>query len=243
MENNEIMQAAQEEKLYSESELNDRINKAASKRASRAEAKVKREYDEKYGGFLDLLMAGTGATTHEEAMEKTKAFYAEKGVQAKPRGLSETDEKRLAKFDADEIISAGYDAVAEEVDRLAPRMESLSNREREKFLALAEYRTEQDRVRELANHGADPEVYESDDFKSFAKQFRSDVPITKVYDQFPRKTKNIKPMGSMKHTASPDSVIKDYYTPEEAKKIRPGDYDKYPGLWDKVRESMTRWKK
>lgn len=34
---------------------------------------------------------------------------------------------------------------------------------------------------------------------------------------------------------------KDYYSPEEAAKLTRKDYDKNPGLWDKVRNSMLKW--
>lgn len=47
---------------------------------------------------------------------------------------------------------------------------------------------------------------------------------------------------SMGKISSPGAGYeKDYYSPEEAAKLTRKDYDKNPGLWDKVRNSMLKW--
>lgn len=53
------------------------------------------------------------------------------------------------------------------------------------------------------------------------------------------RTESVSSMGAVKATQS--SYEKDYYTPEEASKFTRSDYDKNPGLWEKVRGSMLKW--
>ena len=37
------------------------------------------------------------------------------------------------------------------------------------------------------------------------------------------------------------NIQKDYYTPEESQRFTRKDYERNPGLWEKVRNSMLRW--
>lgn len=49
----------------------------------------------------------------------------------------------------------------------------------------------------------------------------------------------VETMGSVK--ADEINAVKDFYTPEEAGKFTRKDYERNPGLWEKVRNSMLRW--
>jgi hypothetical protein len=48
-------------------------------------------------------------------------------------------------------------------------------------------------------------------------------------------------MGSMKHTAV-ESAVKEYYSPDEAKKFSKAELDKNPALFNAIMSSMAKWK-
>jgi hypothetical protein len=45
----------------------------------------------------------------------------------------------------------------------------------------------------------------------------------------------------MKHSAPPDTGVKDFYSYEEAKKFTKADFDKNPALFAAVERSMQKW--
>ena len=53
--------------------------------------------------------------------------------------------------------------------------------------------------------------------------------------------KEIKTMGSMKNTAV-ESAVKEYYSPDEAKKFSKAELDKNPALFNAIMSSMAKWK-
>ena len=189
------------EKTYTQSEMNEIMGK----RLARHSAKIKKEYDRKYGELEEVLKIGTGKESVEEITDSFKNFYASKGMKL-PEKPSYTDKdiEILAKAEAEEIISLGYDEVAEEVDRLAGLgVENMTARERAYFEVLANYRQKALHQNELAKIGVTDDVYNSKEFQEFAGKFNPTTPIADIYNIY-RKTlpKNeIKPMGSMKNTA------------------------------------------
>ena len=89
------------------------------------------------------------------------------------------------------------------------------------------------------------DVYTSQEFKDFAAKFNSNTPITEVYDLYNKTIKpkkEIKPMGSMKNTASDDKGVKEFYSRDEALKFTKKDFDKNPALYAAVQASMLKWK-
>ena len=229
-------------KTYTQEE----VDAMMGKRVARTEAKIRKEYERKYSGLTDVLKAGTGKETVEEMTDTFQKFYASKGVKMpqKPE-YSAKDIETLAKAEAAEFINAGYEDVVDEVDRLAQiGVENMTAREKALFHALATHRQNAERNEELANLGASQEVITSKDFQDFAKKFNSDIPMSEVYEIYKLKNPTEKPktMGSMKNTAK-DTLVKDYYSPEEAKKFTQKDYDKTPGLYEAVVGSMAKWRK
>ena len=227
-------------KLYTEEELNAKVNEIVGKRTARNRAKIEKEYQRKYGDLTDVLRAGTGKENVEDMTDTFKKFYQSKGIKIPEKpSYSDRDIEVLARAEAEDIIRSGYDEVVEEVNRLTDLgAANMSNRERAVFKTLAEYRQKKERGIELSKIGVTEDVSESAEFKEFASKFNSDIPITDVYDIY-RKTqprKDIKPMGSMKQ--SQDSGIKDYYTPEEIERLTMEDLDN-PKVWEAVRRSMT----
>ena len=230
-------------KTYTQEE----VDAIVGKRIARKEAKIRKEYDRKYGELESVLRAGTGKESVEEMTDTFSKFYEGKGIQIpKKPEYSAKDLETLAKADADEFINAGYEDVVEEVDRLAEiGVDKMSAREKALFERLARHRANTERNKELSTIGITEEVYNSNEFKEFSSQFNSNVPISKVYDLYKQTQpkKEIKTMGSMKNTNSADNGVKDYYSPEEAKRFTKKDFDNNPALFASVEKSMQRWKK
>lgn len=229
-------------KTYTQEE----VDAIVGKRIARKEAKIRKEYDRKYGDLEGVLKAGTGKQNVEELTDTFKQFYAKKGIQIPAKSdYSAEDIEVLARAEADDIIRGGYEDVVEEVDRLTDiGFENMTAREKKVFKALAEHRQNAERGKELGKLGVTEDVYNSADFKDFASKFNSNIPITDVYDIY-RKTQpknNYKPMGSMKNSNSGDNGVKDFYTVEEARRFTKADFDKNPALFEAVQKSMTKWK-
>jgi hypothetical protein len=224
----------------------DEVNEIVGKSKARERAKVTKQFERKYGRLEEVLKTGTGKEDVGEITDTFRGFYEQKGIQFKKKNdYSAEDIEILARAEADNIIRAGYEDVVEEVERLSEvGFENLTAREKAVFHTLAEYRQKTERGRELSSIGVTEDVYESEEFKSFAKQFNSNTPIKDVFDIY-RKTqpqKEIRTMGSMKSTPASDSGVKEFYTVEEARKFTKADYDKNPDLFAAVERSMQKWK-
>jgi hypothetical protein len=253
MENNENIvteQVAEVEQIAEQpikTFTQEEVDEMVGKRLARREAKIRKEYDRKYGQLEEVLRAGTGKENVEEMTDTFRQFYQKKGIQfpQKP-AYSDSDIEVLANAEAAEIIRGGFEEVVEEVDRLASLgVENMTPREKKVFKALAEHRQNTERGKALSQMGVTQEEYSSREFQDFARKFSSTTPITEVFDIY-RKTqpkKEIKTMGSMKNTDSTDNGVKDFYTPEEARRFTKADFDKDPALFDAVQKSMLKWKR
>lgn len=226
------------EKTYTKAELTEKIDNAVRRR----EAKLRREYEEKYSRVENVLNAGLGTSNIEEATTKLTDFYKQKGINipSEPR-YSQRDIEVLANAEAKDIISSGLEEVIEEVDRLADKgLENMTPREKIIFKSLAEHRQKQDRINELASIGVKEDVLSSKDFQEYASQFKENVPISKVYELWNKSQPKpeIEQIGSMKNTAP--SKVKDYYTPAEARRLSSKDLDD-PNVMAAVEKSMQIW--
>ena len=228
-------------KTYTQEE----VDAIVGKRLARKEAKIRKEYDKKYGDLESVLKAGTGKETVEDMTSTFRQFYQSKGIKVPERPkYSAEDIEVLARADAEEIIRSGYDDVVEEVDRLTELgAAKMTARQKATFKVLAEHRQNAERGRELTKLGVGEDVYNSKEFTEFAKKFNSNTPITDVYDIYSKTRKNIKPMGSMKTGSSAESGVKDYYSPEEARRFTKKDFDNNPALFAAVEKSMYKWGK
>ena len=230
-------------KMFTQDEVNDIVGKAKA----RERAKITKQKDREYGVLMETLRAGTGKESVEEINDAFSKFYESKGIKIrKEPQYSAKDIETLAKAEADEIIRNGYEDVVDEVDRLTEiGVDKMSAREKALFEALAKHRATTERNKELSTIGITEEVYNSKEFKEFSSQFNSNVPISKVYDLYNKTQpkKEIKTMGSMKNTNSADNGIKEYYSPEEARKFTKKDFDDNPKLFENVMKSMREWKK
>jgi hypothetical protein len=236
-------------KKYSEEEFNLKLDEVLGKKLARKEAKLKREYEKKFEGYNELkevLKAGTGKENVSEITSTFREFYKQKGltVPEKP-SYTEKDLVVLARAEANDIINLGYEDVVEEVDRLARiGVANMTSREKEVFKILAEHRQNTERQNELSGIGISEEEYNSKEFKEFASKFNSNTPIKDVYDIYnkTKPKKEFKTMGSVKNTQSTDNGVKDFYTPEEARKFSIDELNKNPALYKAIENSMRKWK-
>ena len=237
----EIQVETPAEKTYTQSQLDDIVGK----RLARNSAKIRKEFERKYGDLEDVLKAGTGKESIEEVTDTFTKFYESKGIELPKKPIyTDKDIEVLAKAEAEEIISAGYEDVVEEVDRLSEiGIENMTARDKAYFKVLAEHRQKTERHNELAKIGVTEEEYNSKEFQDFAKMFNPTTPIADIYSIYNKQKpkKEIKPMGSMTNKTSEDGTVKDFYTRDEALQFTKADFDKNPALYKAVRESMTKW--
>ena len=233
--------ATPEPKTYTQEE----VDAIVGNRIARNTAKIRKEYDRKYGKLENVLKAGTGKEDVEEMAETFEKFYASKGIQIpKEPNYSSRDIEVLAKAEAGDIIKSGLDDVIEEVDRLADiGLNNMTAKEKAIFKELAEYRKTAEQGRELSKLGVAEDVYTSKEFKDFASKFASGTSITEIYEIYnkmqPRK--EVRTAGSMKNATQTDSGVKDFYTRDEALQFTKKDFDKNPALYNAVEKSMLKW--
>ena len=230
-------QTQPEVKTYTQEE----VDAIVGKRIARKEARIRKEYDRKFGDLEGVLKAGMGKEDIGEITEDLRAFYGkQKGIQMpkKPDYTAEDIEK-LANADVAEIIRGGFEEVVEEADRLKDiGYENMTAREKAAFVALTNHIKDTETARELAQLGVTEDVYNGSDFKNFQKKFAPNTPIKDIYDIY-RKTqpqKEIRTMGSMKQVQT--QGVKDFYSPEEIEKLSEEDLLD-PKVWEAVRRSMT----
>ena len=244
-ENAEIT-AEETPKTYTEAEFNAKLDEVLGKKIARKEAKIRKEYEQKYGSLEGVLKAGTGKESIEEITDTFAQFYKGKGITIPEKPTySAKDIDVLARAEADEVIRSGMEEVVEETDRLSGiGLANMTDREKAYFKALAEYRQKEERKRELSAIGVAEDIYNSQEFKDFAGKFNPNTPIKDVYDIYAKTLpkKEIKPMGSMKSGAQADNGVKEFYSADEARKISVDEYNKNPALWEAVQRSMLKWK-
>ena len=250
MEENLVLEQPMEEvveqvetpvKTYTDEE----VNQIVGKKLARKEAKLRKEYDAKYGELERVLRAGTGKQNVTEMTDAFRDFYTQKGIQMPTTPTySDRDIEVLAGAEADEIIGYGFDEVVEEVDRLAGLgVANMSAKEKAVFRKLAEYRQNTEKGQELAKIGVTEDVYGSKEFKEFSSKFAPNTPVTEIYQIYnkmqPRK--EVQTIGSMKSNTSSENAVKEFYTRDEALKFTKKDFDKNPALFKAVEQSMLKW--
>lgn len=230
------------QKTYTQSD----VDTLMGQRVARNTAKIRKEYETKYGELENVLKAATGKETVEEITNDLKDFYQKKGVKI-PQNKSQYSQREteiLARAEAEEIIGLGDDEINEELDRLTRKGgDKMTAKDKAVFKALADHKKAAEQNRELAKMGVEQSVIDSKDFKDFAAKFTNNTPITEIYDIYSKTQpkKEIKTAGSMKSQDSKDGGVKDFYSYEEASKFTKADFDKNPELYKKVCESMTKW--
>lgn len=241
----EETEADEPEKLYTEDELNARIDDIVSKRLARQERKLNKQYKDKLAKYEQLgrvVNAGLGTTSIDEATKNLSNYYAEQGVEI-PSASTEYDEedtKVLAEYEATKIKNLGLDEVNEELERMSQIAdEDLTEREILIYNNLVDFKKSEESRRELQELGVKDDVIDSAEFKKFASRFKEDTPMTEIYELFTAtERKSPAKIGSLKNGSTED--VKQYYTAEEVDRLTEKDLDD-PRVMEAVRKSMLRW--
>jgi hypothetical protein len=231
------------EKTYSQKEMTEAVESAVK----RSEARLHRRYNREYGPLMEVLKAGTGKENTEEITEDFRKYYSAQGAQVPKEGsYSQKDAERLAKADAEEIIGYGMEEVVAEMDRLVKKGPAkMTPREKVMFNTLAEYRNRNERTQQLQAMGVTDAEINSGEFQAFAGQFTRSTPIQSIYELYraQKPKKEVHTAGSMVTPPATESTLKDFYTPEEAKKFTAKDLREIPGLEQRLWDSARRWRK
>lgn len=234
-----VEEPQEQEKIYTEEEFNNKLDEILAKKIARKEAKIRREYERKYGEAENILKAGLEKDTFEDAVNELKTFYTEKGVQIPKYEPSPREAEILADAEAREIIDSGYDDIVEEVDRLAEiGVDNMTPREKRLFSSLAKERKEIEDSKELASIGVGTEIKKDKDFIEFSKNLNPELSIKDKYEMYLKfkPKKEVRKLPSMESGTA--SKVKDHYTAEEIALLTDKDLDN-PQVWAAVRRSMT----
>lgn len=226
-------------------EYQERFNELVQRRVSAKERSVREEYDKKYSKIDNVLKYGLQANDIDDAADKLKQYYEDNGVtipDVVEQRYSQDDLMKLARMDADEISDMGIDEVIEETERLSKKgPDNMSAREKLTFKFLAEKRNEYETTSELLKNGAKKEVYESKEYREFAKKFEgSKFSAKEIYDFYKEKQPKdeVKPLGSMANNSN--DKTQRLYTPEQAAQLSKEDMSN-PEIFKAVQESMKHW--
>ena len=233
------------EKTYTQADVdrmvNEKLDQVLPGKLARREARIRKEYEQKYGELEGVLKAGMGKESIGEITEGLREFYgSRKGIKLPEKpNYTEQDIEVLANADVADIIRGGFDEVIAEADRLKNKgFANMTARDKAAFVALTNHIKDTETSRELAKIGVTADEYNSKEFTEFRSRFKPDTPITDIYDIYTKTKpkKNYQTMGSMKR--SPETGVKDYYSPEEIERLSEEDLDD-PRVWEAVRRSMT----
>lgn len=215
------------------------VDEMIAKKLARKEAKMRKEYAQKYSRLETVVNAGLGTNDVDEAVTKLTDFYTQKGIKipTEPK-YTDKDLDILAKAEAEDIISGGYDDIVEEVERLANLgAENMSERDKKVFTRLAEERKRMEEEKDLASMGITAEDVNNSEFRAFESKLNPNLSLKEKYELYletkPKKENKI--IGSLKEGAAPK---KDYYTEKEIANMSLDDLDN-DEVWEIVRKSMT----
>lgn len=232
---------------YSEEDFNNKLDEVLPKKLARREAKIRKEYEKKYGQLENVLKAGLNVDNIEEATEQLTNFYTQRGanIPTYHSEYSERDLEILAQGDYEDIINGStYKEVEDEANRLADiGLDNMTDRERLTFNKLGKYLTEEKSKKELAAMGVDESLLKDEEFKEFSSKLNPNLSLKEKYEMY-KKYKpmpKVEPIGSLKGNTGKETGVKEFYTYEEASQFTREDFDKNPELFKAVERSMTKW--
>lgn len=237
----EVEQIKAQIKEENEKSFNDRFNKQWSKKMSKFEKEHQKDSE-----LINLLKEQTGKNNIDDLLNFSYETY---GVQKPDNSVDDKDSEVLGKHDAQEIISLDdLEEIESEVERLGSMKRT--RREETTFNMLESYLNETKKKekikKEVQEAGIDETILQDTNFTEFAKDFKEDTPITRVYELYSKMNEKEKPFsaGSLKGTKQQDkNGVKDYYSYEESLQFTRADLDRNPELFKAIERSMPLWTK
>lgn len=237
----EVEQIKAQIKEENEKSFNDRFNKQWSKKMSKFEKEHQKDSE-----LINLLKEQTGKNNIDDLLNFSYETY---GVQKPDNSVDDKDSEVLGEHDAKEIISLDdLEEIESEVERLGSMKRT--RREETTFNMLESYLNETKKKekikKEVQEAGIDESILQDTSFTEFAKDFKEDTPITRVYELYSKMNEKEKPFsaGSLKGTKQQDkNGVKDYYSYEESLQFTRADLDRNPELFKAIERSMPQWTK
>ena len=204
----------------------------------------------KYRQLENIMKTALGAESLDDVLTKSRNFYKEQGIDIpEENAMSNLTDRQimvLAKDDAERIIAAGDEEMEEEANRIAaipPEQRTVV--ENTIFNEVCKELSNRKDIKSMKEKGYDTKILEDKDFQEFRWQFAVNKPASEIYEMYQviKGTKPVQPNspGSAK-TNNSDNEIKDFYTPEEARKFTEEDLDN-PKLMAALDRSMLQWGK
>jgi len=219
----------------------EEVDEIVKKRLARKDREYQKELS-KYKDVENVLNAGLGTHSIEEAGTSLRDYYKEQGVDlpapVKP-GLSDRELQLLGNGDAEEILELGLQEAEKEANRLAQLgRENWSAREEAEFNKLASKLDYEKKKTELKSIGVSADILDSKEFNDFVKKFNYRTDIKDIYNLYSKaeSKKQFTKLGSMKNTV-PEKVEKEY-TSDEIDALTLEDLDD-DAVWNAVRKAMT----
>lgn len=241
-------------KTYTEEEFNQRleekINEILPRRLERRADKIEKEYKRRYSEVENLLKFGFNAENLDEATTKMQEFYKQKGYELptiKEQDAYDDDYLQYkAEKEAQKIIDLGYDEIKAETEALSNiEVENMTQQEKLLLQILGNKRIEMESKMELVKAGINETDLQDKEYQEFSKHLSNNMSELEKYNMYLKykpqgQSEKIETMGSMKTNAQPDKVYKEYYTPEEARRLTEKDLDN-PKIMEAVEKSMQIW--
>ena len=226
-----------------QSQLNEMIAERVRREqnsSKRNEANIRREYEEKYANIENIINAGFGTSSLDEGLDRIADLCKQKGITIpeKKSSFSQSDLEVLANYTADEIIKDGYEAVDNELKKLANKgADKMNQREKLIFSRLNNEKKVMDGERELEAIGVKTEILKSKEFKDFADKFTgSKFSMKEIYAMYKKPKPKAKPIGSMINNNPKE--VKDFISEAEYDKMTDEEIEKNMPL---IRKSMLLW--
>ena len=220
----------------------EELDTIVENRLKRERKRLDKEYNSKLSKYEELAYLtreGLKAENDEDALEKTRNFYGKQGIKYTP-GRSAREEEILASAEAQDILDNcdSTDDIEKEIKRILSKGTNATDRETLIAQKLTDELTLKVRVSELEKIGVKEEVYNSDEFKKFERQFTKDTPIADIYELYRSRTvpKKVYNPGSMKTTAVKEK--KQFISEAEFDKMSDKEIEQNLDL---IQESMSKW--
>ena len=211
-----------------EEKIQDRL---ARDRATR-ERKQSQEMA-KYKQLENIMKAGLGVETLDEAINKSSDFYRGQGVNIptyqEEFKLSEREERILAEADAKEIISFGKQEMETEANRIAAIPENKrSLREKTIFNTVCKELINLRDIDALRAKGYETGLLNDIKFKDFRKQFNVNTPIETIVGMYKQVNKvEVEKPASAGSAKSESRPTDETFSAERINNMKPQEMMKY----------------
>ena len=221
----------------------EEVNEMFEKRIKRERKKLDRQYQDKLSKYEELAyltQKGLEVDNFEEALDKTRQFYDEKGIKYSPKSNNK-DEEILANAYAQEIIDEcdSIEDLEDAISNINKKGDKLSERDSFIIKGLDREIKQRQRLSQLSELGVSEDVYNSSEFRSFESKFNENTPISDIYELYntTQKSKSqFKNPGSMKSV--PSAEKKDFISEKEYDRMTDKEIEENMEL---IRNSMSRW--